>query len=94
MATFKGKVLYDTDSILFLITLPKDVFCEEASRCSPHPNRPAHDSFYRLLEILSTDTSTLWQEAKTMVDKTGGALVLDDSALDKPYTPKTGLVTH
>lgn len=94
MATSKGKVLSDTDYILFLIASPKDVSCTEASRCSPNPDRPAHDSFYRLLESLSTDTSTLWHEAKTMVDKTGGALVLDDSTLDKLYAQKSGLVTH
>lgn len=82
------EVFCNTDYILFLIGSPKDVSCTEAARCSPHPDNLAHDSFYRLLESLSTDSLTLWQ------DKTGCALVLDDSTLDKPHAPKTGQVTH
>lgn len=86
--------LSDLDYILYLIAAPKDASCTEAARCSPDPSPLAHDSYYRLLESLSSDTTTLWQEAEPMVDKDGGALVLDDSTLDKPHAQKTGLVTY
>jgi len=39
-------------------------------------------------------TQTLWSEAKPLVNEHGGALVIDDTTLDKPYAAKMGLVTY
>jgi hypothetical protein len=41
--------------------------------------------FTRLLHRLEPDTATLWREAAGQVEQQGGALVVDDSTLDKPY---------
>ena len=41
--------------------------------------------FTRLLHRLEPDAATLWREAAGQVEQQGGALVVDDSTLDKPY---------
>ncbi len=57
-------------------------------------NPPAHDSFTRLLRRLEPDSEALWEEARPLVPRTGGLLVLDDSTLDKPYARSIDLVTR
>jgi putative transposase len=83
----------DTDYIDFLIASPTAVTCTEAAEVQP-PARdpPAHDAFNRLLYRVEPDPQTLWQEARPLVHRGGGVLVLDDSTLDKPYAQKIELV--
>lgn len=83
----------DTDYIDFLIASPRAFTCTEAAKVQPESSRnPAHDAFTRLLHRLEPDPKTLWDEAKPMVHRGGGLLVLDDSTLDKHYAKKIGPV--
>lgn len=85
----------DTDYILFLLAAPKTITATEAARTIRDDTRdPAHDAFNRLLYRQPSDTSAVWSEAKTLVDRTRGVLVLDDSTLDKPYAHDTELVVY
>ena len=58
------------------------------------PFAPAHDSFTRLIYRLEPNPDTLWDEAEPTVDRARGALILDDSTLDRPYAKDMGLVTR
>lgn len=81
------------DYIDFLIATPRSCSATEAARVQPdQPDPPAHDAFTRLLTRLEPDPETLWAEADTHVDRTGGVLVVDDSTLDKPYASASELV--
>lgn len=81
------------DYINFIIATPRDVTATEAERVQPEStNAPAHDAFTRLLQRLEPDPETLWQEAETQIDLTGGILVLDDSTLEKPFSRFNALV--
>src|SRR3954454_24641083 len=83
----------DVDYIDFLIASPKAFCCTEAAAVQPEsPDAPCHDAFTRLLHRLEPDPATLWVEARPMVHKKGGLLVLDDSTLDKHYAKKISLV--
>ena len=85
----------DTDYIDFLIASPRYFSCTEAARVQPESDQaPAHDAFTRLLQRIEPDPETLWTEARPMVHKTGGILVIDDSTLDKHYARKIELVTR
>src|SRR5882724_1796610 len=76
----------DFDYIDFIIGSPKLFSCTEAAKVQPKgPNPPAHDAFTRLLLRIEPDPETLWNEARPLVHRKGGLLVLDDSTLDKPY---------
>jgi hypothetical protein len=80
--------------IQILVASQGRVSCSEAARVQPRtPIAPAHDSFTRLLRRLEPDPDALWAEAEPAVERARGALVLDDSTLDKPYAKKVGLVT-
>lgn len=57
----------------------------------PKHNAPAHDSFTRLLTRLEPDPDTLWEEAQTLVVRSRGVLVLDDSIMDKLYAKEIEL---
>src|SRR3954467_5880587 len=84
---------HDIDYIDFIIASPKTFSCTEAAKVQPEgPDPPAHDAFTRLLLRIEPDPETLWQEARPLVHRKGGLLVLDDSTLDKPYAQKMGLV--
>jgi putative transposase len=84
-----------TDYINFIIASPKLFSCTEAAKVQPEvPDSPAHDAFTRLLLRLEPDPETLWEEARPMVHRQGGLLVLDDSTLDKPYAKSIDLVTR
>lgn len=81
------------DYIDFLIATPKACSATEAARVQPDkPRAPAHDAFTRLLHRLEPDPETLWLEAGPQVVTEDGALVLDDSVLDKPYAKHIDLV--
>jgi putative transposase len=85
----------DTDYIDFLVATPRAVSCAEAARVQPrHATAPAHDAFTRLLHRLEPDPVALWEEVESLVDRTTGILVGDDSTLDKPYATKMELVTR
>ncbi|GFP20552.1 hypothetical protein HKBW3S03_02055, partial [Candidatus Hakubella thermalkaliphila] len=84
----------DLDYIHFLIVSQKVFTCTEAARCQPEGKAPAHDAFTRLLQRQSPDTEALWQEAKELVDRKQGLLVVDDTTLDKLYARKMELVTY
>lgn len=84
-----------TDYINFIIASPKLFSCTEAAKVQPEvPDSPAHDAFTRLLLRLEPDPQALWEEARPMVHREGGLLVLDDSTLDKPYARSIDLVTR
>ncbi len=85
--------LRDEDYINFIIATPRTVTATEASSCQPDStNAPAHDAFTRLLSRLEPDSEVLWTEAQTQIDLNTGILVLDDSTLEKPYSPFNALL--
>ena len=43
---------------------------------------------------LPPDSERLWQEVEPLVERRMGALVIDDTTLDKPYASKMALVTR
>ena len=84
-----------SDYIDFLVAAQRSFTCSEAARCQPEASDgPAHDAFTRLLRRQPPDTEALWQETRRLVQPDGGALVLDDTTLDKPYARKMELVTR
>ena len=83
----------DEDYINFIIATPHTVTATEASSCQPESRqRPSHDAFTRLLSRLEPDPEVLWTEAQTQIDLNRGILVLDDSTLEKPYSPFNDLL--
>ena len=83
------------DYIQFLISTPNTFSAVEAARTHPDGEEgPAHDAYTRLLYRSQVDGAALWEEAQTLVKRTTGMLVLDDSTLDKPYAQKMDLVTQ
>ncbi len=83
------------DYIDFLVATPRICSCTEAARVQPDsPQAPAHDSFTRLLHRLEPDAETLWVEAKPLVVRRRGVLIIDDSTLAKLYARKIELVTR
>lgn len=85
----------DTDYIDFIIASPKTFSCTEAAKVQPEAiDPPAHGASTRLLLRLEPDPETLWREARPLVHREGGLLVLGDSTLDKPYAKSIGLVTR
>lgn len=83
----------DTDYVDFLVATPRAVSCTEAARVQPRrADAPAHDAFTRLLHRLEPDPAALWQEVASLVDRTRGVLIVDDSTLDKPYAAQIALV--
>jgi putative transposase len=85
----------DTEYIDFLVATPRAVSCVEAARVQPRrADTAAHDAFTRLLHRLEPDPAALWEEVESLVDRTRGILVGDDSTLDKPYATKMDLVTR
>ena len=83
----------DEDYINFIIATPRNVTETFASSCQPEStNAPAHDAFTRLLSRLELDPEVLWTEAQTQINLDRGILVLDDSTLEKPYSPSNALL--
>lgn len=83
------------DYIDFLIGTQQAYSCTEAARVQPDKeDKPAHDAVTRMIHRLLPTTERLWQEAKAQVDLSKGALVSDDSTLDKFYSRKIELVTR
>ena len=81
------------DYIDFLIATPKAASAVEAAAVQPaRQGAPAHDAFTRLLHRLEPDPEALWQEARPQVRLAEGALVLDDTVLDKPHAKHINLV--
>ncbi len=77
-----------TDYINFIIASPKLFSCTEAAKVQPEiPDSPAHDAFTRLLIRLEPDPEALWEEARPMVHRKGGMLVLDDSTTRRSISP-------
>ena len=90
---------HDEDYINFLIAAQRRFTCTEAARSQPDGDAPltippAHDSFTRFLQRLPSNTEALWNEARNLLDPTGGILIVDDSTLDKPYANKMDYVTY
>ena len=85
----------EQDYIQFLIATPRTYSCTEAAKVSPKPALPpAHDAFTRLLTRLEPNPEALWKEVAPEIIKDCGALVIDDSTLDKPYANKIDLVYY
>ena len=83
------------DYIDFLIGTQQAYSCTEAARVQPEQaDKPAHDAVTRLGHRLLPSTERLWQEAKEQVELSRGALIGDDSTLDKFYSRKIELVTR
>jgi len=90
----KAKVT-EYDYIDFLIGTQQAYSCTEAARVQPEQaDKPAHDAITRLGHRLLPTTERLWQEAKAQVELSRGALIGDDSTLDKFYSRKIELVTR
>src|SRR5947209_10335843 len=76
-----------------LIAAQRVFTCTEAATCQPaQAQPPAHDAFTRLLSRQPPDTAALWREVKPLLERQKGALLLDDSTLDKPYARHMALV--
>jgi putative transposase len=81
------------DYITFLLVSPLVFSATEAERIQPEgEGSPAHDAFTRFLHRQDPDPKALWEEVEPFVRKEDGALILDDSVLDKPYSRHMGLV--
>ena len=81
------------DPIDFLIATPKAASAAEAAAVQPaRPGAPARDAFTRLLHRLEPDPEPLWLEARPQARLAEGALVLDDTVLDKPHAHPIDLV--
>jgi putative transposase len=84
----------ELDYIQFLIAAQRVFTCTEAATCQPEQAPPpAHDAFTRLLARQPPDTAALWREVKPLIAPGKGALLLDNSTLDKPYAKHMALVT-
>jgi putative transposase len=89
-----GPKVDELDYIQFLIAAQRVFTCTEAATCQPEQTQPpAHDAFTRLLSRQPPDTAALWREVKPLIEPGKGALLLDDSTLDKPYARHMALVT-
>ena len=85
----------DEDYIQFLIATPKNYSCVEAERVQPKkPNQAHHDALTRLLTRIEPSSDHLWEEVEPSVRKKSGALIIDDSTLDKPYSNKISPVSY
>ena len=83
----------DLDYINFLLGTPRVFSATEAARVQPdHPLAPAHDAFTRLLHRLEPDPITLFTEVRPLIQLQAGALIIDDSTLDKFYCTEIELV--
>lgn len=82
------------DYVDFLIATPTAFSCAEAGRVNEASGGPAHDSYSRLLQRLEPDPEVLWEEAKGMVERQWGVLVIDDCTLAKIHAEKIELVTR
>ena len=83
------------DYIQFLLATPRVFSATEAARVQPgRPERPAHDAYTRLLHRLEPDPDALWGEVRPLIRTAGGAVVIDDTVLDKPFARHMGLVGH
>lgn len=84
----------DVDYIQFLLAAQTAFSCVEAAHGTggEWDEPPAHDAYTRLLAQQPPDTEALWQETHTLVEKTSGLLVADDSTLDKPHARHMELV--
>ena len=84
-----------TDYIDMVIGSPAVVTATEAARVQPAGDHaPAHDAFTRLLHRLEPDADALWAETRPLADLGRGALVIDDTTLDKPYARRIRPVTR
>ena len=85
----------DLDYIDFLIASPGTFTCTEAARVQqPTHGAAAHDSFTRLLTRIEPDPETLWDEARGLVARNAGVLIIDDTTLDKPHARDIAMVTR
>ena len=83
----------EEDYINFIIATPRQVTATEAERVQPaSKDAAAQDAFTRLLSRLEPDAERLWEEAMTQIDLNTGIPVLDDSTLEKPYSPFNALL--
>ena len=83
----------DLDYINFLLATPRVVSCTEGARVQPEgPQQAAHDARTRLLHRLEPDTLPRWREAESLVDRTRGILMIDDTTLDTPYAQEIARV--
>ncbi|MEI6180894.1 MAG: hypothetical protein WCP31_09065 [Chloroflexales bacterium] len=75
----------DLDDSNVLLATPRVVSCTEGARVQPEgPQQAAHDARTRLLHRLEPDTLPRWREAESLVDRTRGILMIDDTTLDTP----------
>ena len=82
------------DYLQFLIATPKFASANQVARAQPgRPDAPVHDAFTRLLHRPEPDPAALWDETRPSV-RPGGALVVDDPVLDRPFARHMGLVGH
>jgi putative transposase len=81
------------DYIDFLIGTQQAYSCTEAARVQPDKEeKPAPDAITRLGHRRLPTSERLWEEAKEQVELSKGALIGDDSTLDKFYSRKIELV--
>ena len=74
----------------FLMSEPKSATCTHLSEVMGI----SHDSVNRFLERENYSPNDLFNEAKKLINMTGGTLSVDDSVLDKPYSYHMDLVGY
>ena len=74
----------------FLMSEPKSSTCTRLAQVMGI----SHDSVNRFLPRESYEPKDLFNEAQKLLDLVGGALSVDDTTLDKPYSQKMELVGH
>ena len=92
----------DLDYINFLVAAQRTFTCTEASRSQPSSSSGMDGGDNTITRLVQPpclrgpffDRDSLWDEAKQFVRLDGGALVVDDSTLDKPYAEKMDLADY
>ncbi len=82
------------DYIYFLLAHPTRCTGTEASRVQPSDSPKSHDCYTALLHRLNPNTDDLWNEVRSFLHRQKGALILDDSTIDKPYAQAIELVGY
>jgi putative transposase len=82
------------DYVQFLIASSGAVSCVEAARVQPSAVAVAHDAVTRMLTRVPPDPAAVWADARGLVERERGVLVVDDTTLDKPHGRHIDLVTR
>ena len=87
--------VHELDNTHFLVAAQQVFTTTEAAGIREGESKaPAHDAYTRLLKRILPDTEALWWKEAPFFRRDRRVLVVDDTALDKPYDQKMVLVTR